>query len=118
MGRTARPSTDQRRARLIKKASGADKGIYLELGVAPGVPMGDDAPVSLTFPVKLGFSLKDYYGGDKFGYASVGAMLGIPVNDTLEFHGGVLGYFFGNALEAYNGEARNAVGTAGFSVKF
>ena len=103
----------------LEKASGADKGIYLELGLAPAVPLGDDAPVTLSVPVKLGFSLKDYYGGDKMGYFSVGALLGVPVNDIFEIHGGVTGYMFpGDFMKAYNGEDGSFVASAGFSVKF
>src|SRR5687768_4353375 len=37
---------------------GAEKGVYLELGVAPGIS-GEKA--SVAFPVKLGISAKDYY---------------------------------------------------------
>ncbi|MEO7193098.1 MAG: hypothetical protein ABI051_18800 [Vicinamibacterales bacterium] len=103
----------------LDKSSGLDKGIYLELGVTPAVPMGDDAPVTISIPVKLGFSVKDYYGGDKLGYLSVGALIGVPVNDNFEVHGGVTGYSFpGDFMRAYNGEKGSFVGTVGFTVKF
>ncbi len=64
------------------KASGADKGVYLELGIAPAVPMADDAPVSVTIPVKVGLSLKDYYGEDTFGYFSAGLNIGKSISDS------------------------------------
>ena len=41
-------------------AAGIESGVYVELGVEPGLPL-EDSPVSLTFPVTLGLSLSDYY---------------------------------------------------------
>jgi hypothetical protein len=100
------------------KPEGVDKGIYLELGVAPAIPMADDAPVSISIPVKVGLSLKDYYGGDGFGYFSGGVSVGVPVNDMFEIHGSLLGYAFGDFLESFNGESGAAVGSVGFSISF
>jgi hypothetical protein len=103
----------------LAKPEGYDKGIYLELGVAPAVPMGDDAPVSITIPVKVGLSLKDYYGDDTFGYFSGGVTVGKSINDMLEVHGGVTVYGFGDALKAVNNDkAGQVVGNVGFSVSF
>jgi hypothetical protein len=103
----------------LDKASGADKGIYLELGVTPAIPMADDAPVAISIPVKLGFSLKDYYGGDALGYFSAGVALSIPINDLFEIHGSVLGYAFpGDAMESYNEQSGAVVGSFGFGLKF
>ncbi len=78
-------------------ADGYDKGSYLELGFEPAAPL-DDAPVGLSFPVTLGLSLNDYYQytelvddifelrpGGTFGFFSVGASLGIPLNVGEEF---------------------------------
>ena len=101
------------------KPEGLDKGIYLELGVAPAIPLGKDSPVTLTIPVKIGLSLKDYYGEDTFGYISGGATLGHTFNDHFELHGGVLFYGFGDALKAVNNDsADEVVGSFGFSVSF
>jgi len=102
----------------LAKPEGLDKGIYLELGVAPAIPLGDDAPVSLTIPVKVGLSLKDYYGEDTFGFFSAGANLGHSISETFEVHGGVTFFGFGDSLETYNGKAGEVVGSAGFSVSF
>jgi hypothetical protein len=102
----------------FSKSSGADKGIYLELGVAPAIPMGDDAPATITVPVKFGFSLKDYYGGDGFGYFSGGVSVSVPVNDYFEIHGSAIGYAFGNSLESYNGKSGDFVGSIGFGFTF
>jgi hypothetical protein len=107
----------------LHKASGADKGIYLELGVTPAIPMKDDAPVAITIPVRLGFGLKDYYfdglGEEKkFGYFSGGVSVSKPVNDKFEVHGSVIGYAFGDALETYNGKSGDVVASVGFGITF
>jgi hypothetical protein len=77
--------------------AGANKGSYLELGVAPSWPLG--GTLTLAVPVKVGMSLKDYYevaGVDnKFGFFDVGGLLtlplsGIPSNfGSWNIHGGV-----------------------------
>jgi hypothetical protein len=102
----------------LSKSSGADKGIYLELGVTPGIPLKDDAPVAITVPIKFGFSLKDYYGGDGFGYFSGGVAISVPINDIFEVHGSAIGYAFGNSLETYNGKSGDFVGSIGFALSF
>lgn len=91
-------------------ADGFDKGSYFELGIEPSAPL-EDAPVSLSFPVTLGLSLNDYYqymalaeghheddghdhddeghmelhSGGTFGFFSIGASLGIPLNVGEEY---------------------------------
>jgi len=102
----------------FSKPAGVDKGIYLELGVTPGIPMGDESPVTIAVPIKFGFSLKDYYGGDGFGYFSGGVALSVPINDVFEVHGSALGYAFGNSLETYNGKSGDFVGSIGFGLSF
>jgi hypothetical protein len=106
---------------------GAEKGIYLELGVAPGVS-GDRA--SVAFPIKLGFSAKDYYefgGGDdgKFGYFSVGGIVTVPINSNWNVHGGGELQVFGDRLRALNGfgaedgdEPRRATGIGSIGIGF
>lgn len=101
------------------KPEGYDKGVYFELGIAPAVPMADDAPVSITIPVKIGTSLKDYYGEDFFGYFSAGVNLGHSLSDSAEIHGGVTVYGFGDTLKAINNDkAGQVVASVGFSVGF
>jgi len=102
----------------VDKSSGADKGVYLELGVTPAIPLGDDAPVSITIPVKVGLGLKDYYADDKFGYFSGGIAISHPVNDTFEIHGSVIGYGFGDFLKLYNDKSGDVVGSIGFGISF
>jgi hypothetical protein len=83
---------------------GAQKGIYVELGVAPGYSA---SKASVAFPIKVGLSAKDYYefGGedDKFGYFSVGGIATVPVNANFNVHGGLELQLFGDNLRAYNG---------------
>lgn len=101
------------------KPEGLDKGIYLELGIAPAVPMADDAPVSITIPVKVGTSLKDYYGEDFFGYFSAGVNIGRSLSESAEIHGGVTVYGFGETLKLVNNDkAGQVVGSVGFSIGF
>jgi hypothetical protein len=83
---------------------GAEKGVYIELGIAPGIS-GDKA--SVAFPVKLGLSAKDYYefgsGEDsKFGYFSVGGIVTVPVNSNWNVHGGAELQIFGDNVRAIN----------------
>ncbi len=101
------------------KPEGYDKGVYLELGIAPSVPMAEDAPVSITIPVKIGTSLKDYYGEDFFGYFSAGINLGHSLSESAEIHGGLTVYGFGETLKLVNNDkAGQVVGSVGFSVGF
>jgi hypothetical protein len=108
--------------------AGAEKGTYLELGVAPSVA-GDRA--TIAFPVKLGFSLKDYYefgtGEDsKFGYFSVAGIVTVPLGANANIHGGVELQTFGENLKNYNSfgddpfDPRNAavIGSIGLGFSF
>jgi hypothetical protein len=103
----------------LQKSSGADKGIYLELGVNPAVPMKDGAPVVVTIPVKLGLSMKDYYGdGAGFGYVSGGVNIAKPLSHG-DVHGSVTVYGFGDTLKAVNnGNSAQVVGLIGFTAIF
>jgi len=73
---------------------GQNAGTYLELGVAPG---WSDDPIDISFPIKVGLSLNDYYelaGVDhKFGFLSLGAFATVPLGRTTSYgswnvHGG------------------------------
>ncbi len=88
---------------------GQSAGTYLELGIAPGV---NESGFSVTFPVKVGLSLDDYYelaGVDhKFGYLSVGAIATLPVAQSSTYgawdvHGGFEFQALGDTPEAFNG---------------
>jgi hypothetical protein len=68
---------------------GTGKGAVFELGLEPGVEVelpcekGDEYPIALTFPFKMGLSMDDYYknGPDEntFGYARLGFHFGVPI---------------------------------------
>jgi len=42
-----------------KAGTGADEGVYYEVGIAPTIPLG---PVTLSFPITAGFGSNDFYG--------------------------------------------------------
>ena len=104
---------------------GENAGTYLELGVAPG--WASEA-VALAFPVKVGLSAGDYYelrGVDnKFGYASVGALVTVPLGGTTMFgawnvHGGVEFQTLGDTTKAINNDdASKIIGSFGFGLSY
>jgi hypothetical protein len=101
------------------KPEGLDKGVYFEVGIAPAIPMADDAPVSISIPVKIGTSFKDYYGEDFFGYLSAGVSIGRSLSESAEVHGSVTAFAFGDTLKAVNNDkAGQVVASVGFSVGF
>jgi hypothetical protein len=83
-------------------------GIYFEAGVRPTFKPSEDSPVTFAVPVKLGFSLKDYYefidpdtgeiDDNGFGFFQFGASasVGIPAikAGAWEFHLGMDFYVF------------------------
>ena len=97
---------------------GADSGTYLELGVAPGRPVAGGR-ASLTFPVKLGLSLSDYYEGpsteDTLGYVSAGVAGSVPLTfigtryGTWSLRGGVDVLALGANPKALHGGDGSAV---------
>ena len=105
--------------------SGVKKGTYIELGVGPRYGVG--SKLSVTVPVKLGVSAKDYYelsGVDhRFGFLDVGAMASWPLSgSTSRFgvwnvHGGVEWFTFGDTTRAFNqGDKSKVVTTVGIGV--
>ena len=92
---------------------GENKGVYLELGMKPGIKLAPKA--TLFVPVKLGLSLKDYYEGfgaglpnDTFGFFDLGVQLSVAAASgkagSLEVHGGVDVLWLGDNLKALNGD--------------
>ena len=112
--------------------AGADKGVYLQLGIQPGFKLFEDAkyPISVTFPMTLGLGLDDYYefntgNNSTFGYFDLGLVAGIPLSfipaayGTWEIHAGVHFLFLGDNLETVNrGDSFEAVGTFGISMTY
>lgn len=97
--------------------AGENKGIYLELGVKPGIKLAPKA--TLYVPVKLAMSLKDYYedsligssgSGDTFGFFSSGLQLSVPAvsgkSGSLEVHGGFDILWLGDNLKLLNEDDR------------
>jgi hypothetical protein len=102
---------------------GSEKGTYLELGIGPSWAIAD-GKATVAVPVKLGFSLKDYYelsGEDqKFGYVVGGVLFTVPfAGGKANFHGGVDIYGLGEATKAANGgDGGQAIGSVGFGFTF
>ena len=81
------------------------------LGVSPSWPLGGGR-VTLAVPIKVGFSLSDYYeleGQDNnFGFFDIGGLLTIPLTavgsqfGNWNFHAGVDLLAFGETTEALN----------------
>lgn len=105
--------------------NGAKKGTYLELGVGPATPLF--GKLTLTIPVKLGMSLKDYYelnGVDhRFGYLDAGVLLSRPISGasssfgSWNLHGGVDLLVLGDTTRAMNAGGKNkVVGLVGIGV--
>ncbi len=98
----------------------ANKGTYLELGVAPSFPLKADGP-TLAIPVKLGLGLSNYYEaptGDNFdgptsenstfGFFDVGGLVTVPLKGipskfgAWNIHGGVDVLFLGHGAKYFN----------------
>ena len=90
---------------------GSEKGTYAEIGAAASWPLGG-AGATIGIPVKLGFSLKDYYEADgednKFGYFDIGALFTVPFTTaptkfgTWNVHGGVNFLALGDGTKSFN----------------
>lgn len=92
-----------------------DGHTYLGLGIEPGIPLENEA-VSLSVPVNLGFSLKDYYT-EAFGYFSAGLAAGVDVGSGFELHGSFSVLFLGDALKYDDGTVK-PVFSIGFSYSY
>ena len=104
---------------------GLNSGNYLELGIAPG---WQDAPFSITLPIKVGLSLKNYYelaGVDhQFGFLSLGGHVQLPIGRATDYgqwnvHGGVDFYSLGDTPEAFNaGDQQKLIGSIGIGFSY
>ncbi len=122
---------------LDGQADGGDEGgegAYLELGVEPGLDLGD-SPAAVSFPVALGLSLNDYYQNrptlgapeqdSTYGFFSVGAIVAVPLPvpaayGSWELTGGVTFLFFGDGLKNINGSDDDirTIGVFGVGVSY
>ena len=107
---------------------GERSGRYLELGIAPGLPLAD-GKASLAFPVKLGLSLVDYYEGpseeDTFGYLDTGVTASVPLGfvppgyGSWTLRGGVSLLTLGENPKALNrGDGTKVVGQFGVGLAY
>lgn len=100
---------------------GANAGKYLELGVSPGY---SGATAGIAVPIKLGFSIGDYYElnqgtalrpnfvDHKFGFFSIAGIVTVPLNGTTSYgawnvHAGVEFQKLGDTTKAFNGGESN-----------
>jgi hypothetical protein len=108
---------------------GEKKGTYLELGVGPTVPLTSRA--TLTVPVKVGLSLRDYYehpltGEDNtFGFFDIGGLITVPLTGiparfgSWNVHGGADLLAFGDTTRFFNdGDKTKVVGLIGIGVTY
>ena len=104
---------------------GFNAGTYLEVGAAPG---WTDTPIAVTFPIKVGLSLRNYYelaGVDhQFGFLSLGANASVPFGGMTRYgawnvHGGVEFLSLGDTPEAFNaGDQSKLIGSVGIGLSY
>jgi hypothetical protein len=110
--------------------AGAGEGTYVELGIGPSWDLGGGG-VSVSVPVKIGLSAKDYYespidGRDnKFGFFDIGISFSVPLGGIPEgfgawnFHAGVDFFAFGDTTKAFNGgDGGKVTGLFGFGLSY
>jgi hypothetical protein len=112
--------------------AGSDKGLYLQLGLAPGYTFnfGTAYPVTLSLPILLGLSLKDYYEfgtgeDDTFGYFQMGLAASVPLAfipasfGSWQLKGSANWLHLGDNLRAVNRNDRNEfIGTIGIAFTY
>ena len=105
--------------------AGLEAGTYLEIGAAPGY---SGSKASVAVPVKLGFSLSNYYeldGTDNaFGFFSLGAIVTVPLGSTTKFgawniHGGAEFQKLGDTTAFFNGgDNTQVIGSFGIGFSY
>ena len=98
---------------------GCPKGTYVELGIGPSFALSqEDGGPTLAVPVKIGIDAKDYYGGDAFGFFSVGGTVTIPMGETSWgswlIKGGAEVLMLSETLEALNANGDGDTSKTGF----
>ncbi|HWB20426.1 MAG TPA: hypothetical protein VG711_09020 [Phycisphaerales bacterium] len=108
----------------------SDKGIYLELGIAPGFSFDiGKTPIAVSFPASVGLSLHNYYQNtegddDTFGFAQVGAKAAIPLPFGDRFgswtlNAGVSALFLGDHTAEFNhNDDFEVIGVVGLQLNF
>jgi hypothetical protein len=95
-----------------KAGSGADEGLYVELGIEPTVFTANaesQYPLALSVPVTVGLGFNDFYEDDEaLGFVSVGLKVGVPLAFIPTSYGawtanaGVYYYFYGDGTDDFN----------------
>jgi len=112
--------------------AGTEKGIYAQIGIAPGYTFFSDSkyPLSVSVPLLVGLSLKDYYefgtGSDPtFGYFSGGVTASLPLSFVPTSFGkwlvkaGVTVLYLDDNLKAINdGDRTQVIGTVGLAFTY
>ncbi len=112
--------------------AGADKGVYAQIGIAPGYTfLAESAyPISISVPLSVGLSLSDYYefgtgSDDTFGYFSGGVTVSVPLAFIPPAFGkwlvkaGVTVLYLGDNLKVLNdGDQVQVIGTAGLAFTY
>ena len=101
-----------------KAGTGADEGVYYEVGIAPSFPVG---PVTVTVPITAGFGSNDFYGSldsngdiqnEAFGYVSAGVSVSYALAFIPECYGkwtasaGYTYYYLGDGTSDFNTQER------------
>jgi hypothetical protein len=104
---------------------GAAEGTYLEVGASPGFPA---AGVTVSVPVRAGFSLGDYYegasGDERFGFFSVAARVTVPLSSmptrvgSWQVHGGVEFVRLGDRNAEILGDTSKVIGSIGIGLRY
>ena len=98
-----------------KAGTGADEGIYYEVGINPSFPVG---PVTVAVPIKAGFGSNDFYGSlnastgaiedETFGFVSGGLVASLPLSFIPECYGtwtvnaSATYYYLGDGTKDFN----------------
>ena len=112
--------------------AGADKGVYAQIGIAPGYTFLAESPypITVSVPLSVGLSLSDYYefgtgSDDTFGYFSGGVTVAVPLAFIPPDFGkwlvkaGVTVLYLGDNLKAINdGDRVQAIGTVGLAFSY
>ena len=112
--------------------AGSKKGVYAQLGIAPGYTFFAESayPLAVSVPLSVGLSLKDYYefgtgSDDTFGYFSGGVSLSVPLAFIPPEFGkwlvkaGVTVLYLGDNLKAVNdGDRVQVIGTVGLAFAY
>ena len=107
--------------------AGAQKGVYAQIGIAPGYTfLAESAyPLAVSVPLAVGLSLSDYYefgtgSDDTFGYFSGGVTVTVPLAfippdfGKWLVKGGVTVLYLGDNLKTINdGDEIQVIGTVG-----